>query len=570
MRPVEQNLIYSLYTKTALIAIIFFVCYNTVMGEFDKILKNCKVLNVRTGEIIAADIAVKDGLIAAVAPDLGEGEDMNGMFALPGFIDAHVHIESSQLTPARFAEAVMPCGTTLVVADPHEIANVCGMDGVDFMIKNASATPLEVKMMMPSCVPASPAESSGAVLDAAAVKAAMAREDIFGLGEMMNYPGVIGGDEDVLAKLKAARDAGKPIDGHFPMGRGLELATYAQEGISSDHECNNAAEAQDKLAAGMDVFIRQGSAGKQLLDILPAVNSGNISRFSLCTDDCHAADILAYGHINHVVEQAVEAGISAADAVRMATLNPAEHYKLNCGEIAAGRQADIIIVPDLKKFKPVQVFKRGVLVAAGGEALFKVEKADISKVKNTLHMPPVTKEKLKYKGAALNVALKIKTGTLVKEAVKFKENLPKLCVAERHKNTGRVGVCAISGYPVKGGAVAISISHDSHNVVCAGDNDKDMCLAINSLMPVGGGVCVVSGGKVAHLLPLPIAGLMTDSPASRVASALTDIESFCKKTLNLDSVTDPVMTLSFLALTVIPHICLTDKGLFDCDKFCFV
>ena len=540
------------------------------MGDFDKILNNCRVLDVRTGSVYNADIAIKGGIIAAVGENLGEGEDMGNMFALPGFIDAHVHIESSQLIPSRFAQAAVPCGTTLVVADPHEIANVCGMDGVDFMIKDAANTPLEVKMMMPSCVPASPAESSGAVLDAAAVKEALAREDIFGLGEMMNYPGVTGGDEDVLAKLKAARDAGKPIDGHFPMGSGLELAAYAAEGISSDHECNDAKEACEKIAAGMDVFIRQGSAGKQLLDILPAVNKENISHFSLCTDDCHAADILEYGHINHIVAQAVAAGMSAADAVRLATLNPAEHYKLNCGAIEAGRQADIIFVPDLVHFKPVMVFKRGEMVAVKGRPLFPVAAADCSKVKNTLHMPPVTKEKLKLKGASLTWAMKIKAGSLVKEAVKYKEGLPKLCVAERHKNTGRVGVCAISGYPVRGGAVAISISHDSHNVVCAGDNDKDMCLAMNSLMPVGGGVCAVKDGKVAHLIPLPVAGLMADCAAEELAEKLTAAEEFCKRELNLSSVTDPVMTLSFLALTVIPHVSLTDRGLFDCDKFCFI
>lgn len=232
------------------------------MERFDKVLKNCRALDVRAGGIGKADIAFRNGLIAAVGENLGDGEDCGGLFALPGFIDAHVHIESSQLIPSRFAEAVVPCGTTTVVADPHEIANVCGMDGVDFMIADAAGTPLEVKMMMPSCVPASPAESGGAVLDAHAVAAALARDDIFGLGEMMNYPGVTGGDADVLAKLAAARAAGKPIDGHFPGGKGPELAAYAAAGISSDHECNDADEARDKLAAGMDVFIRQGSAGK--------------------------------------------------------------------------------------------------------------------------------------------------------------------------------------------------------------------------------------------------------------------------------------------------------------------
>ncbi len=540
------------------------------MGDFDNVLKNCRVLNVRTGGIEKGDIAFKDGLIAAVGGDLGEGEDCGGLFALPGFIDAHVHIESSQLIPSRFAEAIMPCGTTTIIADPHEIANVCGMDGINFMIADAASTPLEVRMMMPSCVPASPAESGGAVLDAHEVAKALARDDIFGLGEMMNYPGVTGGDADVLGKLAAARAAKKPIDGHFPGGKGLELAAYAAEGISSDHECNDADEARDKLAAGMDVFIRQGSAGKQLLSILPAVNKENISRFSLCTDDCHAADIVNFGHIDHILAQAVAAGVSAADAVRMATLSPAEHYSLNCGAIERGRQADVVLVSDLKNFKPVYVYKKGKLVAVKGRALFEVTPADMSKVKNTLHMPPVTKDKLALKGAARRSALKIKAGSLVKELTAFKEGLPKLCVAERHKNTGRAGVCALAGYGVKGGAIALSVSHDSHNVICAGDSDKDMCLAINSLMPMGGGICVVKEGKLALSLALPVAGLMSCAPAERVAADMTQINEFCKKQLHVNAEAEPVMTLSFLALTVIPHVCLTDRGLFDVDKFCFL
>ena len=540
------------------------------MEVFDKVFKNCRLLDVRGGKVKKTDIAVKDGLIAAVGADLGAGEDMGGLYALPGFIDAHVHIESSQLTPARFAEAVMPCGTTTVIADPHEIANVCGMDGVDFMIKDAASTPLEVKMMMPSCVPASPAESSGAVLDAQAVKDALKREDIFGLGEMMNYPGVTAGDADVLAKLAAARGAGKPIDGHFPLGSGLELAAYAAQGVTSDHECGSADEARDKLAAGMDVFIRQGSAGKQLLDILPAVNKDNIGRFSFCTDDCHAADILNFGHIDHIIATAVRAGMSAADAVRMATLSPAEHYKLNCGVLEEGRQADILFTIDLKNFKPLEVYKRGVLVAKAGKALFTAHSQVPAKVRNTLHMPPLTKEKLQLKGAALQYALKIKAGTLNKEQVKIKDGLPKLCVAERHKNTGRVGVCALAGYGITGGAVAVSVSHDSHNVICAGDSDKDMCLAVNSLLPMGGGVCVVEQGKVALSLPLPVVGLMSDRPAGEVAQTMTQINEFCKTRLHVSMDAEPVMTLSFLALTVIPHICLTDRGLFDVDTFCLI
>lgn len=540
------------------------------MERFDKVLKNCRALDVRAGGIGKADIAFRNGLIAAVGENLGEGEDCGGLFALPGFIDAHVHIESSQLIPSRFAEAVVPCGTTTVVADPHEIANVCGMDGVDFMIADAAGTPLEVKMMMPSCVPASPAESGGAVLDAGAVAAALARDDIFGLGEMMNYPGVTGGDAEALAKLAAARAAGKPVDGHFPGGKGPELAAYAAAGISSDHECNDADEARDKLAAGMDVFIRQGSAGKQLLAILPAVNEGNIARFSLCTDDCCAADILNFGHIDRILAQATAAGVPAADAVRMATLNPAEHYGLNCGAIERGRQADVVLVPDLENFKPLRVYKRGVLVAERGKALFNAAPADLSKVTNTLRMPPVTADKLRLAGTARRYALKMQAGSLIKELAPFKEGLPKLCVAERHKNTGRTGVCALDGYGIKGGAIALSISHDAHNVVCAGDSDADMRLAMNSLLPMGGGICAVKDGKLALSLALPVAGLMSCAPAEQTAAKMTAINDFGKKQLRVNAEAEPVMALSFLALTVIPHACLTDRGLFDADKFRFI
>lgn len=320
----------------------------------------------------------------------------------------------------------------------------------------------------------------------------------------------------------------------------------------------------------MDVFIRQGSAGKQLLAILPAVNRDDISRFSLCTDDCCAADILNFGHIDRILAQAAAAGVPAADAVRMATLNPAEHYGLNCGAIERGRQADVVLVPDLENFKPLRVYKRGVLVAEQGKALFNAVPADMSKVTNTLRMPPVTADKLKLTGAARRYALKMQAGSLIKELAPFKEGLPKLCVAERHKNTGGTGVCALDGYGIKGGAIALSISHDAHNVVCAGDSDADMRLAINSLLSMGGGICAVKDGKLALSLALPVAGLMSCAPAEQTAAKMTAINDFCKKQLRVNAEAEPVMALSFLALTVIPHACLTDRGLFDADKFRFI
>lgn len=545
--------------------------YNRDMDKYDVLLTNCNIADVRNLRFFKADIGIRGGKIVAVGENLGDGMDCGGAYALPGFIDAHTHIESSLLSPVRFAEAVLPCGTTTVIADPHEIANVCGMSGIDYMIEQARASQMDIKIMMPSCVPASPAERSGAVLDAECVSRAMDRDDIFGLGEMMNFPAVLSCDSEVMSKIEAARRVGKPIDGHYPLGKGESLRAYIKAGITSDHESESPEEALEKIAGGMDIFIREGSAGKQLASLLPAVNKDNFRRFSLCTDDCNAADIIGIGHINAVVAKAIALGIPPLIAIAMATINPCVHYNLcGTGVIEVGACADILLVDNLNDISPFKVYKRGVLVARDGKMINASKPSVCDKVIDSVHMPPLTPDKLKSSGAAERIGIAVSAGSLVTDNVAASECDSKLCVCQRHSGKGDVGVCRLKGYGVKGGAVALTVSHDSHNVVCAGDNESDMCIAVNTLRSCGGGMCAVSGGEVGALLELPVAGLMSDLSAEIVAEKLKFLNRFCREKLNINPKLEPVMSLSFLALTVIPHIKLTDRGLFDADKFRFI
>ncbi len=538
------------------------------MADYDYILNNCIIADVVALRFTRGDVAVKDGKICAVGGELGDGIDCGVAYLLPAFIDAHTHIESSLLTPVRFAEAVLPRGVTTVIADPHEIANVCGMAGVDYMIEQASETLLDVKMMMPSCVPASYAESSGATLGADDVSKAMKRADIFGLGEMMNYPAVLAAQEDVIAKIDSARREGKAVDGHYPLGSGEELKRYAAAGITSDHESVSAAEAQEKIDAGIDVFIREGSAGKQLEAVLPAATGKYFDYISLCTDDCNVSDIMRYGHINRVVAKAIALGMEPIKAIAMATINPARHYALSDrGAIEAGRRADMILVRDLSDMSPHIVFKDGVIAARDGKLARQVEPMHCEAVTDTIKMPPLSKEKLRLSGAAEKIGMAIKPGSLITYKTDVAACDCKLCVCERHSGSGRVGVCALSGYGVRGGAVALSVSHDAHNIVCAGDSDEDMCIAVNALRDCGGGMCAVKDGIVAAMVELPIAGLMSDAPPQEVALKLDKLNRFCTSELHIDERLEPVMSLSFLALSVIPHLKLTDRGLFDVDSF---
>ena len=547
------------------------------------VLKNGRFVNVFTGEICEGDIAIEGGKIVGFGKYEGETEyDIAGKIAVPGLIDAHVHIESSQLSPEEFARLVLPRGTTTVIADPHEITNVCGIAGAKYIADAAKNTPLEVKVMLPSCVPATAFETSGATLTGADTEKYIGADFIHGLGEFMNYPGVIYKDAEVMKKLAAARDAGKVIDGHAPSTSGLGLNAYIAAGISTDHECTSPEEALEKISKGMYVHLREGSATRNVAVNCKAANASNLRRFLLCTDDRHAADIRAKGHLDNALRVAVAAGMNPVWAVIAATLNSAECYRLyGKGAIAPGYDADIAVFDDLKNFNCAMVFKGGRLVAKEGKALFKTgEKYLPAEVKNTVHVGNVAPDdfKIKLKGSRANVIGILKDNVVTEKVVREVESehgdvklsgtdLLKLAVVERHHGTGNIGLGLLEGYGLKNGAISLTIAHDSHNVIVLGDNNADMAAAVAELKRIGGGMAVAEGGR-AYSLSLDIAGLMSSLPAEEY---IAQSEKLLEKAYSMGVSRDfeAFMSLSFLALLVIPSIKLSDKGLFDADKFEF-
>lgn len=554
------------------------------LEKCDLVLKNGRYLDVFCGKVREGDVAVKDGVIVG-AGERYEGReeiDVSGCVVLPGYIDGHMHIESTQLTPGELAKMVVPRGTTTLVADPHEIANVCGMAGIEFLAKNCEGLPLDVKFMLPSCVPATPFEDSGAVLDGRAVEDNLEKSFIHGLGEFMNYPGVVNGDPDVLKKLEAARRAGKTVDGHAPGTFGKDLNAYILGGISTDHECVSAEEAEDKVSRGMYVHLREGSATRNVRENMKAVTAANMRRFILCTDDRHASDLLSLGHIDNNLRILVENGMDPVWAVTMATLNTAECYGLKRkGAVAPGYDADFAVVEDMKEFRAKYVFRRGVLAAREGKPLFETEVKRDSRVENTLRVAPV---------AAKDFALDVATGRAkvirllpanvvterVDRAVTCREgnvvldgtDLLKLAVVERHKATGKIGLGLIEGYGLKGGAIALTVAHDSHNIIVLGDSDGDMAKAVEELTRIGGGMTVVRGGAVQGSLPLEIAGLITAADAETFEKNLARLTRIAYD-MGVKADLQPFMSLSFLSLVVIPQLKITCRGLFDVTKFAF-
>ena len=547
------------------------------------VLKNGRFVNVFTGEICEGDIAIEGGKIVGFGKYEGETEyDIAGKIAVPGLIDAHVHIESSQLSPEEFARLVLPRGTTTVIADPHEITNVCGIAGAKYIADAAKNTPLEVKVMLPSCVPATAFETSGATLTGADTEKYIGADFIHGLGEFMNYPGVIYKDAEVMKKLAAARDAGKVIDGHAPATSGLGLNAYIAAGISTDHECTSPEEALEKVSKGMYVHLREGSATRNVAVNCKAANASNLRRFLLCTDDRHAADIRAKGHLDNALRVAVAAGMNPVWAVIAATLNSAESYRLyGKGAIAPGYDADIAVFDDLKNFNCAMTFKGGKLVAEGGKALFETgEKYLPDAVKNTVHVGDIAADdfKIKLKGKRANVIRILKDNVVTEKVVREVESehgdvklsgtdLLKLAVVERHHGTGNIGLGLLEGYGLKNGAIALTIAHDSHNVIVLGDNNADMAAAVAELKRIGGGMAIAEGGR-AYSLSLDIAGLMSSPPAEEY---IAQSEKLLEKAYSMGVSRDfeAFMSLSFLALLVIPSLKLSDKGLFDADKFEF-
>ena len=547
----------------------------------ETVLKNGRFVNVFTGEICEGDIAVEGGKIVGFGKYAGETEyDIAGKIAVPGLIDAHVHIESSQLSPEEFARLVLPRGTTTAIADPHEITNVCGIAGAKYIADASKNTPLEVKVMLPSCVPATAFETSGATLTGADTEKYIGADFIHGLGEFMNYPGVLYKDSEVMKKLAAARKAGKVIDGHAPATSGLGLNAYIAAGISTDHECTSPEEALEKVSKGMYVHLREGSATRNVAANCGAGNAADLRRLLLCTDDRHAADLKAKGHLDNALRVAVAAGMNPVWAIIAATLNSAECYRLyGKGAIAPGYDADIAVFDDLKNFNCAMVFKGGRLVAKEGKALFKTgEKYLPAEVKNTVHVGNVAPDdfKIKLKGRRANVIRLLKDNVVTEKVVREVESengdvklcgtdLLKLAVVERHHGTGNIGLGLLEGYGLKNGAIALTIAHDSHNIIVLGDNNADMAAAVAELKRIGGGMAIAEGGK-AQSLSLDIAGLMSSLPAEEY---IAQSEKLLEKAYSMGVSRDveAFMSLSFLALLVIPSLKLSDRGLFDADKF---
>ena len=551
-------------------------------------IDNVQIVDVLSGEVRKGTVCIGGGRILGFSElEAREVVDGQGAYLIPGLIDGHVHIESSMLCPARFAELILPFGTTTVVADPHEIANVKGMDGLRYMLEASRELPLSVRVMLSSCVPALPVEDSGAVLEAADLAPLLADPDVGGLAEMMNVPGLLGGAPDVLEKIAVAQASGKVIDGHAPMLSGAGLDAYAALGVNTDHECTTPEELQERVARGMYVLMREGSAGREVKKLLPGVTPANQRRCLFCTDDRQPADILERGHINGILRLAVENGLDPVDAVRMATLNAAECYGLrDRGAIAPGLRADLVLVKDLKDFDVLACWAGGELVARDGKMTRSLAMLDPGVLKSSVNLAPLPAKPFTVNvpsGRARVIGLlehSLITECRVQDVavreggeVVLADNpgLLKIAVIERHHATGKMGVGLLDAqYGLKGGAIATTIAHDSHNIVVAGDDEDDMLLAVREMERIGGGIVMVSGGRVLAELPLPIGGLMSDEPAEAVANRLRELLKLAHEHYHIWEGADAFMTLSFLALPVIPHFKITARGLFDMGTFSFV
>ncbi len=546
----------------------------------DIIFADTRIVNVFSGEIVSGNIAVYRGIIVGIGDyEARDVRDMNGMVAAPGLIDAHVHLESSMTGIAEFARAVLPRGTTTVVADPHEIANVLGLDGIQFMLDSSADLALNVFFMMSSCVPATDMETAGASLGPEEIRRMLKHDRVLGLAEMMNYPGVIFRDPMVLSKIESCRKARKPIDGHAPGLTGRDLNAYLTAGISSDHECTTVEEAREKLRGGMHIMIREGSGAKNLHTLLPLISPGTECRLMWCTDDRNPADLVHEGHIDSMVRAAVQSGISPITAIRMATLYPASYFGLHhLGAIAPGRQADLVFFPDLRELFPARVVVKGETVAENGNM------RDIQGILRDVPIPQSMKVRpgsLDFQVPAAGDSIRVieilpdqivtrakvcqATIDQGKAVADIRRDILKLAVVERHRNTGNVGKGFVMGLGLRRGALATSVAHDSHNIIVVGANADAMRTAVEPVIEMGGGIAVVSDGCCRERLALPIAGLMSTEPVGWVESQLRRMISAAQ---DLGCrLKDPFTTLSFLSLPVIPELKLTDRGLVDGTAF---
>lgn len=541
----------------------------------DLVLKNAKYLNVFSNEFLSGDIAVANGLIAGVGKYDGKTEiDVSGKLVLPGFIDAHIHLESSMVTPAEFAKAVVAHGTTTVITDPHEITNVMGIDGVEYMIQASQNLPIDVHFMMPSCVPATEIDESGAELDCKDIDLYLDNKKVLGLAEMMNYVGVINGDKNVLSKIVTSQAHHKKIDGHAPELSGNDLNAYIAAGVYSDHECSTFENALEKLRKGQFIMIREGTAAHNLKALMPLLTQQYYSRCMFATDDKHPNDLLYGGHIDYIVKQALKNGADPIVALKTATHHAARYFLLNNkGAIASGYLADIVVVDNLEDFNVETVFKRGKLVFDGEDKDFSAPTVDeklAEKCFDTFHLDSVTPSSFKVDGKLGLIGLvggELLTRNLgTADKIDVENDILKIACIERHKGTNHIGVGYVKGYSLKSGAVATSVAHDSHNIITVGCNDDDIAVAVNAIKDSKGGIAVVENGKIKALLELPIAGLMSDEPLTTVNEKLENAKSSAYE-LGADKSIDPFMTLSFLSLPVIPSLRITTKGVFDAENW---
>lgn len=541
----------------------------------DLVLKNAKYLNVFSNEFLCGDIAVANGLIAGVGKYDGKTEiDVSGKLVLPGFIDAHIHLESSMVTPAEFAKAVVAHGTTTVITDPHEITNVMGIDGVEYMIQASQNLPIDVHFMMPSCVPATEIDESGAELDCKDIDLYLDNKKVLGLAEMMNYVGVINGDKNVLSKIVTSQAHHKKIDGHAPELSGNDLNAYIAAGVYSDHECSTFENALEKLRKGQFIMIREGTAAHNLKALMPLLTQQYYSRCMFATDDKHPSDLLYGGHIDYIVKQALKNGADPIVALKTATHHAARYFLLNNkGAIASGYLADIVVVNNLEDFNVETVFKRGKLVFDGEVKDFSAPTVDeklAEKCFDTFHLDSVTPSSFKVDGKLGLIGLvggELLTRNLgTADKIDVENDILKIACIERHKGTNHIGVGYVKGYSLKSGAVATSVAHDSHNIITVGCNDDDIAVAVNAIRDSKGGIAVVENGKIKALLELPIAGLMSDEPLTTVNEKLENAKSSAYE-LGADKSIDPFMTISFLSLPVIPSLRITTKGVFDAENW---
>ena len=563
---------------------------DTAMGreKADLVIHNAKLVDVFTLSVFTSSLAVKDGYIASVEEGVEgiEEVDAGGRYVVPGLIDAHCHIESSHLSPSEYSDAIVPQGTTTVVADPHEICNVCGLDGLRYMLSASEETALSVFLMFPSCVPATPFEHSGAVLEAEDIEKHIGHPRVLGLGEMMNYVGVDAADGKVLDKLETCWKRGKNIDGHAPSLTGTALDAYVSAGITTDHECQTAEELREKVRKGMYVMLRQGTACRNVLPLLPGLDDSNFRRVLFCTDDCQPTTIKEEGALISGIRLAIGAGLDPLKALSMATLNASVCYSLDDrGALCPGRRADFFLTSDLSTLDAEEVYVLGRLVAKDGRIIRKAPHVEPLSVTGMMNVKDFSKAKLSLRleserARAIDI---IPGGVVTGEAhvtVKRDEDgewvhdagqdVLKIAVIERHKGTGNAFTSLIRGYGLKHGAVATSIGHDSHNLLAVGDNDDDMAAALEKLISIGGGITMVRDGENLGTHLLEIGGLMTDAPLEEVTECLEEMHKTAYEILGVNRAIDPFMTLCFMALPVIPKLKITDTGLFDVSAFRFV